>query len=294
METLVVFAIVVLGAAALVALGVFLSPSGEAIQVNPAARTGKRRWPRILGGLLLAMVGGLTVLVSYANTVPVCDVRSKNSYRLESRGNAVAVTSSVLEFESPTGGLFCEDERVMRVRASARPTGRKPVLLGIGEVAATRRYLLAGTYEIAKTFMSLDDTRRFGGVAQRLPPPASKPFWRSHAISSARAAGGRARLTHDWRAVGAEPFAGPRFGTPPSERFWLVVMNADGSPGVAAGLSFEVGLAPIDKWPGRIGMLVGIGVVVAGIAVAVRRPRRTSASSGVESELRRGGRSWSR
>lgn len=245
-----------------------------------AARAGapsKRRWPRILGGLLLVVFGGLVTLVSYASTVPVCDVPFKDSYPLESRGNAVAVTSSVLEFDSPTGGLFCEHERVMRVHASARPTGRKPAFLGVGGVAATRRYLLAGSYEIAKTFMSLDGTRRFGGSAQRLARPTSKPFWRSYAISSAQGAGGRARLTHDWRAVGAEPFAGPRFGTPPSERFWLVVMNADGSPGVAADLRFEVGLAPIAKWPGRVGMLAGIGLVVAGIAVTIRRPRSLAA-----------------
>ena len=286
MEILVVLAIVLLGAAAFVAFGVFFGPSGELGQMDRPAGPRKRRWPRIVGGLLLAVFGCLFVLGSYVSTVHLCDVPpyKEDWWPLESRGNAVAITSSVFEFESGTGGLFCDNERVLEIRARARPTGRKPVFLGAGGVVATRHYLGAGRYEIAATYMSLLDTRRVGDSARRLAPPGSKQSWRSSAVSSADGAGGRARLTHRWRAVGGDPFA---FGTPRSERFWLVLMNADGSPGVAADLRFEVGYAPMDKWWGRFGMLVGIGLVVTGIVLAFRRPRSpVAAKDGVDRRAR--------
>lgn len=281
-------AIVVLGAAAFVVLGVLLSSRGEPEPIGRPAGPRKRRWPRVVGGLSLVVFGCLFALVSYVSTVHLCDVPpSEDSWPLESRGSAVAITSSVLEFESGTGGLFCDNERALQVRASARPTGHKPIFLGVGGVAATRDYLGAGRYEIAATYMSLLDPRRVGSSARPLAAPGSKQFWRSSAVSSAEGAGGRALLTHRWRAVGADPFAG---GTPLSERFWLVAMNADGSPEIAARLRFEVGFAPIDKWPGRIGTLAGIGIVVFGILVAVRRPAKpVAATSGVDGELRRTG-----
>lgn len=271
METLVVFAIVVLGAAGFVVLGVSLSSSGEPEQIEQPTGLRKPRWPRIVGGLVLALFGCLVALGSYVSTVHLCDVPPfTDAWPLESRGNAVALSSSVLEFESATGGLFCDDPRKLQVRASARPTGGKPVFLGVGGVAATRRYLGAGRYEIAATYMSLLETRSIGDSARRLAPPGRQQHWRSFAVSSAEGAGSRARLTHRWQAVGGDPFAG---GTPPSERFWLTLMNADGSPGVAADLKFEVGYAPLDKWPGRLGMLAGIGLVVTGLVLAGRRPR---------------------
>jgi hypothetical protein len=254
--------------------------SGASVERQVAARVRtprKRRWPRIVGGLLLVVVGGLAALVSYGGGwAPVCatDPYTSAWWPVEPSGNAVAITSSVLEFESGTGGLslFCENDRALRVRAIARPIGRKPVFLGVGQVTATRRYLSAGRYEIAATYMSLDHTRRFGDSVRRLTPPAKSSFWRSYAISTGKSVGGRARLTHQWRATGADPFAG---GTRPSERFWLVLMNADGSPGVAADLRFEVGLAPRTRWPWLIGIMAGIGLVAAGTAVAIRRPRST-------------------
>ena len=287
METLVVLAIVVLGAAAFVAFGVFFGPSGEPEQIDRPAGPRKRRWPRIVGGLFLAVFGCLFALASYVSTVHLCDVppHEEDWWPLELRGNAVAITASVFQFESGTGGLFCDDERVLEVRARARPTGRKPVFLGVGGVGATRRYLGAGRYEIAATYMSLLDTRRVGDAARPLAPPGSKQFWRSSAFSSAEGAGGRARLRHRWRAVGIDPFDAPR--TLPSESFWLVLMNADGSPGVAADLRFEVGYAPMDKWWGRFGMLAGIGLVVAGIVLALRRPRSpVAANDGVDRRAR--------
>lgn len=281
METLTVLALVALGAAAFVALGVFLSSRGEPEPVDRPTGPRKRRWPRVLGGLALVVLGGMTALTACSGWALI---ECENSYKsawwpLESRGNAVAITSFVLEFESGTTGFLCENDRALVVRARARPSGGKPVFVGAGGLAALRRYLGAGGYEIAATWMGLDDTHGVGDPARRLAPPAAKPFWRSGVVFPTRRADALERMTHEWRALGAEPFS-KEFGTLPKDRFWLVVMNADGSPGMNANLRYEVALAPRMRWPWLIGVAAGLGLVVVGIVLAIRRPARGAPNDG--------------
>lgn len=282
MEALVVLAIVVVGAAAFVALGAFLTRSGEQVELTRPRELPRRRRSHVVGGLLVLVAGGLLTLVScggwVTNGYAVCENSHKSGWwPLESRGSAVVVTSSVLEFESGTGGLLCGGERLLRVQARARPSGRKPVFLGVAGEAAIRRHLGARRYEIAASYFSLLKLRRVGRSVRRLAPPEDLPFWRSSAVFPVRGADRQERMAHEWTAVGAEPFAGRRFGTPPAERFWLVAMNADGSPGVAADLRYEVGLAPSAGSAWLFGIAAGIGLAVTGIVSAVRRPPESSA-----------------
>lgn len=86
-------------------------------------------------------------------------------------------------------------------------------------------------------------------------------------------------MAHEWHAVGAEPFS-RRFGTPREERFWLVVMNADGSSGLDAQVRYEVGLAPGAGWGWLIGVPVGIGLMILGLGIAIRRPRSVAPAIG--------------
>jgi hypothetical protein len=112
-EALVILAIVAVGAAVFVALGAFLTRSGEHGELNRASELPRRRRSHVFGGSLLAVAGGLVTLVSWGgwvtNGYAVCETDPHKSawWSLESPGSAVAITSSVLEFESGTGGLFC-------------------------------------------------------------------------------------------------------------------------------------------------------------------------------------------
>lgn len=177
MEALVVLALVAGGAAAFVALGAFLTRSEK---LDRPLELPRRRRSHVVGGLLLAVAGALIALVSWGgwatNGYAVCENSHKSMWwPLDSRGNAVVVTSSVLEFESGTGGLFCENERTLRVQARARPSGGKPVFLGVGAGATAHRYLADGSYEIAASYFSLLKTRRVGDSTRRLAPPSNKP-----------------------------------------------------------------------------------------------------------------------
>lgn len=284
MEALVVLAIVAVGAAGFVALGAFLTRSAEQGELTRPRELPRRRRSHVIGGLLLAVAGGLITLVScggWAIGYALCETDPHKSmwWPLESPGSAVAITSSVLEFESGTGGLFCGEERLLRVQARARPSGRKPIFLGVAGGTAIRRYLGARRYEIATSYFSLLELRRVGRSVRRLVPPGDVPFWRSSSVFPVRGADRLERMAHEWKAVGGEPFAEPRFGTPPAERFWLVAMNADGSPGVAADLRFEVGLAPSARWGWLFGIAAGIGLVVTGIVIAGRRPSEPRVSA---------------
>lgn len=78
---------------------------------------------------------------------------------------------SVLEFESGTGGLFCENERMLRVQVRSRPNGCKPIFLGVAGLAAARRYFGASRYERAASYLALGELRRVGRSLRRVPPP---------------------------------------------------------------------------------------------------------------------------
>ena len=226
-----------------------------------------RRWPTILGGVFLSLAGAVVVIFSFAGiALASCDALvSEGSFRLRSPGVAVTVSSGVLELESASGGFLCEaDYDRLTVRITARPAGGKQVFVGVAPMAAGERYLRAARYDRARELDLLVSEvryRRAGGIATRLDRPERKTFWRAQERSTPD---GEARLTYAWRASYAD--------TAP-ESFRLVLMNADGSRRVTADAVVEVEVAGPTTWPYTVAILVGIAVIVAGIAVARRRPR---------------------
>ena len=165
-----------------------------------------RRWGRILGGVLLVVLGALTGLASAAvMSFSSCDASELNSgatYQARSKGVAVVVPSSVLELEGPSGGFlsFCgADFGHLTVEAEAEGTDGKRVFMGTASPGAAARYLGRARYTRALSpeedvSLSLDTTfRHVGRDLRPVSPPAAQRFWLGRAEPIATAT---SRLRH--------------------------------------------------------------------------------------------------
>jgi hypothetical protein len=150
------------------------------------------------------------------------------------------------------------DDAFATVRLGA--TSAKPVFVGIGPTAAVRRYL-AGARHAQITDVEVDPfrvTSHVAGGAGALAPPAAQNFWRARASG----AGGRG-TTLTWDVQ--------------SGNWSAVVMNADGSPGVAAQTTVGAKV-PSLEWVAIGTLIVGALFAVGGgllLWVGARRPRTT-------------------
>jgi hypothetical protein len=124
------------------------------------------------------------------------------------------------------------------VRLQATGTGGRPVFLGIAPTAEVERYL-AGSAHAEVTDFELDPFRaemRNTAGAARPAAPTAQAFW-------AASANGTGTQTVDW------PMR--------SGRWTVVVMNADGSPGVSVDVAVGA----------KTGALLPIGIGMAGVAL---------------------------
>ena len=128
-----------------------------------------------------------------------------------------------------------------RLQVSATEAGGKPVFVGVARAADVDRYL-AGVATDRVTDVDVlpfgIDRQRRAGRAAAFGTPGTQRFWVAHAGS---AEDGTARL--DWKV---------RDG-----RYRVVVMNADGTPGVATRSELAVEVPH--------GTAIGVGVLVAGM-----------------------------
>ena len=175
------------------------------------------------------------------------------------------------DFSTPTRALVSEAASIdtagapdllgdTRIAISARAAGGRPVFVGIGRASDVNRYLSGvATDEVTdfdagpfRSSFRVKRERRAGSAAPGAP--GRRPIWVAQSTSRSAAA-------VDWRV---------RDG-----RYRLVVMNADGSPGVATRSAFAV---KVPYLPGvAIGVLVaGLLLTAGGVASATlgsRRPR---------------------
>jgi hypothetical protein len=177
------------------------------------------------------------------------------SHSFASSGYAVATDDLDIDEDGP-GDLLGESV-YGHVRLKVDPRGDQPVFVGIARTGDVERYLSASAHS-SLTDVSFDpfqaDYRTHGG-ARRPAPPAERAFW----VASAHGSG---QQTLDWKV---------RRGG------WsIVVMNADGSRGVAAGVSAGADvpiLGPVG-W-GLFGGGLLLALISAGLLVAgVRAPSR--------------------
>jgi hypothetical protein len=135
---------------------------------------------------------------------------------------------------------------------SAAAQGNPDVFVGVGPAAAVDDYLAGAPLDRVRDFdidpFRLDKARRDGSATPE--PPADQPFWVARSDDSGRL---------DWKIRDGD--------------YRFVVMNADGSRGVATEANFEVELPGMPEI--AIGVLVvGLLMLGGGLLLAIGTGRR--------------------
>jgi len=232
-----------------------LLPASEAVETAPRAGRGA-------GGVALIVVGSIAALLAFVLLVGGCAAvvvdrtqRDDDGFLMSPTEDfstttyAIASENADLDFDGPDWATK-DFLGTIRIRSESE----RPVFVGVARAAEVAQYL-DGVERAVVTEIGREPeySERPGG-----PPegrPADKTFW----VASATGAG---EQTLEWE---------------PEDGNWnIVVMNADGSRGVAADLSIGGELDPL-IWIG-VGLLLGGGLLAAAAALAItagvrRRPR---------------------
>ena len=233
-----------------------LTPAAEEA-AEPAPPSG-----RGAGGVALLVVGSIAALLAFALLAGGCAAVVVDRTQRDDDGFVMSPTE---DFSTASYAIASESADVdisgpdwaakdllgtVRIRSESD----RPVFVGIAREADVARYL-DGVEHAVVTEIGEEPryAERRGGAPEG--PPADQPFW----AASATGAGER---TLEWE---------------PEDGSWnVVVMNTDGSRGVAADLSIGAELDPL-PWIG-VALLAGGALLAAGAAVAItagiRRGRR--------------------
>jgi hypothetical protein len=210
----------------------------------------KRRNGLTFGGAIVALLAaGVLAVAGVAIWTDVAKrdgsgYVSTNAHRYTTPTRAIATDEVTIGTEIPK-------RLIGKVRLQA--SSAKPVFVGIARKAKVDAYLAGASYATAKD-LDLDPFKvSYVGHSGSASPgrPASQTFWAASAVGT-----DTAQLT--W--------------TPKSGSWSVVVMNADGSPGVSADVTAGAKLAWL-LWTGIAIALVG-GLLLAAAALMLVRGLR--------------------
>jgi hypothetical protein len=221
------------------------SPASEAVETAP--RSGKGA-----GGVALLVVGSIAALLAFALLAGGCAAVVVDRTQRDDDGFVMSPTE---EFSTATYAIASENADVdldgpdwattdllgtVRIRSESE----RPVFVGIARETDVAEYLDGVAHAVVTEVDEAEYSERRGGAPAGRP--ANQTFW-------AASATGAGEQTLEWE---------------PEDGSWnVVVMNADGSRGVAADLSIGGELDPL-IWIG-LGLLVGGGVFAAVAALAI-------------------------
>jgi hypothetical protein len=232
-------------------------PPNTAPASSSAGRTGA-----VIGGSILATVGTVIALGG-AGILAI----GGSDGKLSTGHHDVSTTSSALVSEVATIDGVNEFNDVVgeghiRVNADA-VRADQPVFVGVGRKADVDRYL-AGAEVDRVTDLDVDpfvlDKTRMSGDAHP-KPPTTQSFW------VAQASGSRANL--DWKVADGN--------------YRVVVMNADGSRGVATQSEFEVEVPHLGTIA-AVMLVLGLVTIGGGIALIVPSLRSGNGSGSTKRE----------
>src|SRR5262245_50864996 len=205
-------------------------------------------------GCIAALIGIALMFGTIALGVVYGTQRDSDGY-FSTGTAAVDTATAALRSEKIDLGSDHDPERwpfgpgdLATVRVRAEPPPGESVFVGIARSRDVDAYLAGVAHEEVLDIRWRDDrvrSRRIEGTRTELPPPGDQDFW----VASTA---GEDRQTLNWEVEGGN---------------WsIVLMNPDGSRGVAADVSVGVKINALG-W-----VLVGLGIsalVVLGIAVAL-------------------------
>lgn len=222
--------------------GVAIGPSPGAHAESPSAvrkaRWGAGRVMAVIVGSVLALAGlaalaAGTAAVSFDRTQ-----RDAHGYLMTRVTDYSTQTHALVSDSYRTGAagdLYVARDFLGTVRITTHST--RAVFVGVGPAAATDAYLAGVSHEVATSFDASRSSFRHVPGGPPAAPPTAETFWAAHSLGSGT-------RTLSWAPAGGS---------------WrIVVMNADGSPGVHASLAIGA------RFPHLL--LIGI-VVLAGAAV---------------------------
>jgi hypothetical protein len=219
---------------------------------SPAAEAAPRA-ERGAGGVALLVVGSIAALLAFALLVGGCAAVVVDRTQRDDDGFLMSPTE---DFSTASYAIASENADVdldgpdwattdflgtVRIRSESD----RPVFVGIARAADVAEYLDGVDHAVVTEIADEPEYSERPGDAPA-GPPADETFW-------AASATGAGEQTLEWE---------------PEDGSWnVVVMNADGSRGVAAELSIGGELDPL-IWIG-VGLLVGAGVLAAAAALAI-------------------------
>jgi hypothetical protein len=193
-----------------------------------------------LGALLgtALLLAGLAVIIGHLTLRDADGFYTSSTERLTTSTPALTSEGLSIGHVDGPGAAWAADTTAARVRVRAENAGGRPIFVGIASERALDAYLRGVAHDevtdVHSNPFSVDTVRRRG--AGRASPPASSSIW-------AASATGPGTQTAEWKVE--------------EGRWAVVVMNADGRPGVAADVS--VG--------GKLNWLIWVGVALAVIGL---------------------------
>jgi hypothetical protein len=221
--------------------------------------THKRRTGLAVGGAIVALLAVVTLAVAGVTIWTDLDKRDGSGY-LSTNAHHYATSARAIATDEVTIGTEIPKRLIGKVRLQA--SSAKPVFVGIARKATVDAYLAGASYATAED-LDLDPfkvTYVTHSGSTNPGRPASQTFWAASAVGS-----GNAILT--WK--------------PKSGSWSIVVMNADGSPGVSADVSAGAKVTWL-LWTGITIAVIG-GLLLAAAALmlvrGLRGPRAPAAGA---------------
>ena len=233
------------------------APARPVTAPRPTAWTAGRITALVIGGLLaltsLGLLGaGSTALWWSGTQRDAAGYVSTGVHQFSSAGSALATER--IDLGSPGVGWLYSSVLLGRVRIQVTPASSdSAVFVGIAPSGDVDRYLAGVRHTVISDYWSGRQQSVGGGTVAS--PPGAQDFW----VASDSGPGVRTLL---WN---------------PANGAWtVVVMNANGRPGVGVGAELGARL-PALTWIGVVSLVLGVLLAIGGallITGAIRRARR--------------------